>query len=92
MGNIKKSSLRFNRWLKNTGEIPEILDTLKINKTKLNLERYYFSKGWFDRTVNYTVDTLSNQRATLKYQIFTGDSYKIGNKSRKIETPNFKMF
>ena len=86
MGNIKKSSLGFNRWLKNTGEIPEILDTLKINKTKLNLERYYFSKGWFDRTVNYTVDTLSKQRATLKYQIFTGGPYKIGNKSTKIET------
>ncbi len=86
MGNIKKSSLGFNRWLKNTGEVPEILDTLKINKTKLNLERYYFSKGWFDRTVNYTVDTLSKQRATLSYQIFTGGPYKIGNKSTKIET------
>ena len=40
MENIKKSALGFNNWLRNTGEIPEVLDTLKINKTKLNLERY----------------------------------------------------
>ena len=86
MENIKKSALGFNNWLRNTGEIPEVLDTLKINKTKLNFERYYFSKGWFDRTVNYTVNPLSDQRASLEYQIFTGDPYEIGNKSTKIET------
>ena len=84
---IKKTSLGFNQWLKNTGEAPEILDSLKISKTKLNLERYYFSKGWFDRTVNYKVDTLKNRHATLEFQIFTGDPHKIGAVSAEIRTP-----
>ena len=87
VGKIKKTSLGFNRWIKKTGEAPEILDSLKINKTKLNLERYYFSKGWFDRSVNFKVDITGNQRACLEYQIFTGNPYIIGNTIEDIETP-----
>lgn len=74
---IKKTSIGFNNWLLKTGEAPEILDSLKINKTKLNLERYYFSKGWFDRTIDYKVNIHGKQRASLEYEIFTGDPFKI---------------
>ena len=87
LNQIKKSSLGFNGWLKKTGEPPSLLDSLKIKKTKLNLERYYFSKGWFDRKINYTVDTLGNKRATLSYNIETGQPYYIGTISADIETP-----
>ena len=74
---IKKTSIGFNNWLLKTGEAPEILDSLKINKTKLNLERYYFSKGWFDRTIDYKVNIHGKQRASLEYEIFKGDPFKI---------------
>ena len=87
LNQIKKSSLGFNGWLKKTGEAPTILDSLKIKKTKLNLERYYFSKGWFDRKIDYTVDTLGNKRATLSYNIETGLPYNICNITKEIETP-----
>ena len=30
---LKTSALGINSWLKNTGEVPRLLDTLKINKT-----------------------------------------------------------
>jgi outer membrane protein assembly factor BamA len=60
---------------------------LRIKKTKLNLERYYFSKGWFDRKIDYTVDTLGNKRATLSYNIETGQPYNIRNISKEIKTP-----
>ena len=30
------------------------IDILKL-KNKAQLERYYFSKGWFDRKIDYTV-------------------------------------
>ena len=36
--------------------------------------------------MNYSVDTVYKHRANLEYQIFTGDPYKIGIKSTKIET------
>ena len=87
LNQIKKSSLGLNGWLKKTGEAPSILDSLRIKKTKLNLERYYFSKGWFDRKINYTVDTLGNKRATLSYNIETGQPYNIRNISKEIKTP-----
>ena len=87
LNQIKKSSLGLNGWLKKTGEAPSILDSLRIKKTKLNLERYYFSKGWFDRKIDYTVDTLGNKRATLSYNIETGQPYNIRNISKEIKTP-----
>jgi outer membrane protein assembly factor BamA len=83
---IKKTSIGFNNWLLKTGEAPEILDSLKINKTKLNLERYYFSKGWFDRTIDYKVNIHSKQRASLEYEIFKGDPFKISEIKTDIKT------
>jgi len=88
---LKKSSLGFNSWLKKTGEVPSILDSLKIKKTKLNLERYYFSKGWFDRKIEYEIDTLGNKRATLAYKIQTGTAYNIGAIKTNIETPVLEL-
>ena len=83
---IKTSSRGFNNWLINTGEAPEILDSTKINKTKLNLERYYFSKGWFDRNIDYKVAKYGKQRAILEYNVKTGKPYKIGDIKSNIKT------
>jgi outer membrane protein assembly factor BamA len=87
LNQLKTSAIGFNRWLKNTGEAPVILDSLKINKTKLNLERYYFANGWFDRTVNYKVDTVGVKRAALRFEIETGTPYSIGVLSERIDSP-----
>jgi outer membrane protein assembly factor BamA len=87
LNQLKSSSIGFNRWLKKTGEAPILLDSLKINKTKLNLERYYFANGWFDRTVNYKVDTVGTKRAALKFEIETGTPYTIGEQSERIDSP-----
>ena len=87
LNQLKTSSLGLNRWLKNTGEAPILLDSLKINKTKLNLERYYFANGWFDRTVNFKVDTVGVKRAALRFDIETGIPYEIGEISERIDSP-----
>ena len=87
LNQLKTSAIGFNRWLKNTGEAPVLLDSLKINKTKLNLERYYFANGWFDRTVNYKVETVGLKRAALKFEIETGTPYSIGSLSERIDSP-----
>ena len=87
LNQLKTSSLGFNRWLKNTGEAPILLDSLKINKTKLNLERYYFANGWFDRIVNFKVDTIGVKRAALRFDIKTGIPYEIGEISEQIDSP-----
>jgi len=83
---LKKTSLSLNNWLINTGEAPEILDSLKINKTKTNLERYYFSKGWFNRNIDYKVKKHGKQRAAIEYNIITGDPYNIANLETNISS------
>ena len=60
---------------------------LKINKTITNLERYYFSNGWFDRKIDFKVDTIGSKKAKLTFEINTGDPYHIGSISEKIESP-----
>ena len=87
LNQLKASSIGLNRWLKNTGEAPVLLDSLKINKTKLNLERYYFANGWFDRTVDFKVDTVGLKRAALSFEIETGTPYEIGEISQSIDSP-----
>ena len=84
---LKTSSIGINQWLKKTGEKPNLLDSLKISKTITNLERYYFSNGWFDRKINFKVDTIGFKKAELTFEINTGDPYHIGSVSEKIESP-----
>ena len=84
---LKTSSIGINSWLREVGEAPILLDSLKINKTKINLERYYFANGWFDRTVNYSVDTLGSKKAELSFEIETGTPYTIGEISDRIDSP-----
>ena len=62
------------------------MDSLKINKTKQNLERYFFSKGWFDREIIFEVENLGERKASLKYNIKTGEPHKIDKVITKIET------
>ncbi len=84
---LKASSIGINQWLKKTGEKPNLLDSLKINKTITNLERYYFSNGWFDRKIYFKVDTIGSKKAKLTFEINTGDPYHIGAILEKIESP-----
>ena len=69
LNQLRTSSNGFNRWLKETGEKPNLLDSLKINKTLTNLERYYFSNGWFDREIGFKVDTVGLKKAELTFEI-----------------------
>ncbi len=87
LNRLKSSSIGFNQWLKDAGEKPSLIDSLKINKTLTNLERYYFSNGWFDREINFRVDSLDLKKAGLTFEIQTGNPYRIGNISEKIESP-----
>jgi outer membrane protein assembly factor BamA len=82
---LKKSAINFNSWIKTTGQAPELLDSLKIRKTKLNLERYYFGKGWFNRKVDYKVALSPNKRAQIRFDVETGQAYKLDSISSSIE-------
>jgi outer membrane protein assembly factor BamA len=84
---LAESSIGFNKWLKKTGEAPVIVDTVKTRKTKNRLEGYYFANGWFDREVMYNIAKNENQRASIDYNIKTGEPYILDSITAKIASP-----
>ncbi len=84
---LKISSIGFNNWLRNTGEEPVIIDTLRTEKSKSRLEGYYFANGWFDREITYTINKNNNKRASIDYNINTGEPYILDSIFTSISSP-----
>ena len=84
---LKNSSIGFNNWLKNTGEAPAIVDSLKTEKSKNRLAGYYFTNGWFDREVTFKINKSDNQRASIDYYVNTGKPYHIDSIFISITSP-----
>ncbi len=82
--NFNKS---FNEWLFKNGEAPIFLDTLKANKTQKTLKQYYLDQGYFNSHINYHIDTLSEKKAQVVYQIDKGSPYKIDSIFTNIASP-----
>lgn len=84
---LKESALGLNNWLKKTGEPPAIIDSIRTNKSIKNLEDYYFSKGWFDRQVSYSITKNKNKRATIDYNVISGKPYVLDSLTSTISSP-----
>jgi len=77
-----------SEWLKNIGEEPTILDTLQTRKSLKRLHAYYHSKGYFNNTSSFTVDSLPKERRIgLNYKIDLGKPYMIDSVTQKISSP-----
>jgi outer membrane protein assembly factor BamA len=74
----------FNSWLKKTGEPPMILDENKTEKSTTQLKKYFFSKGWFDVETSYEIFREENQRASITYNVNTGNPYILDSLKTKI--------
>jgi len=77
----------YSDWLKKIGEPPSIIDTLQ---TKTSLERlsiYYGSKGYFNNSTSYEIDsTKKKQRAEINYKIALGKPFIVDSISRNINS------
>lgn len=82
-----ESRKSFNSWLKKTGESPVILDEKKTEKSKTQLKKYFFSKGWFDVETSFEILKKEDQRASITYDVNTGKPYVLDSIIPKIETP-----
>ncbi|MEP2936856.1 MAG: BamA/TamA family outer membrane protein [Gilvibacter sp.] len=77
----------FNNWIKKTGEAPVIVDTVKLEKSKKRLERYYARRGWFRSKASYTVNKDSSKRATVTYNVAREQPYIIDSITKQISSP-----
>ncbi|WP_081711724.1 BamA/TamA family outer membrane protein [Flavobacterium enshiense] len=77
-----------SNFLKKSGEAPVIIDEKKAQKTTNRFLNYYNSKGYFKTKVDYKIDTLKNKRGQIKYNIVTGQPYKVDSISTVVESPD----
>ena len=64
-----------HQFLKKVGEPPVVIDTIKTQKTVNRLNNYYFNNGYFKAKTTYSIDTLKNKKAKVRYQIALSDPY-----------------
>ena len=75
-------------FLKSTGEAPVILDTLSPKKSLKRLKSYYFNRGYFDATANYTIDSIDTKKVKIKYDIKLGKPYILDSINPYITSPS----
>lgn len=75
-------------FLKKTGEPPVILDSAKTAKSLFRLNYYYFNNGFFGVKSNYKIDSLTDKKAKVKYNITTGNPYFLDSLKTTILSPD----
>ena len=71
-------------FLRKTGEAPIILDTNSTEKSIKRLKSYYYTRGYFDVTAKYKIDSISPKKVKLNYNIVTGKPYFTDSINYKI--------
>lgn len=74
-------------FLKQTGEPPVIVDTIRTSKSISRIKYFYFNKGFFDVKANYKLDSISVKKAKIKYTITTGNPFFLDTVTTSIKTP-----
>ncbi len=85
---LKNYAVKFNEWLRKTGEAPAVYDALAIEKSKNRIVQYYKNLGYFD--VQVRADSLQPKpkRITLQYNITPNQRYLIDSITTAIAAPD----
>lgn len=92
--NLKnKEKPTFRESIMEAGEPPVVLDTFLTKLTKNQLQKFVFSKGYFDSKVRDSlVLDVKNKRAKSYYSISKSDPYFVRSITYKIEDPLIEYF
>lgn len=82
-----QARINFNKWLKNTGESPVVIDKEKTEKSLNRLKAYYFNNGYFNVEGDFSIEKNENQRASVEYSITTKKPYILDSIHAKIASP-----
>lgn len=74
-------------FLKKTGEAPVILDQKSTDRSLSRLRSYYFDKGYFNLKGEYKIDSVSNKKAFVKYNLTKGKPFILDTININIKTP-----
>lgn len=76
-----------NKQLRRIGEAPVIMDTMLVNQSSDELERFFTNKGYTNAEVSVSVDTSRQKKASVVYKVKTNDPYRIRNYSMDLNEP-----
>lgn len=75
-----------HNFLRKTGEAPVILDTVSTKKSLRRLKSYFYTRGYFDVTAKYKIDSISPKKVNLRYDIVKGNPFIIDSINSQISS------
>ena len=88
---LNNYAIKFNNWLKKTGEPPTIYDSLDVKISKDNIIQYYKNLGYFDVEVESETEKINERKLVLKYKINPNERYLIDSITTSIESPELSI-
>ena len=77
----------YSEWFKRIGEAPEVIDSVKAQKSTSRLTAYYGSKGYFNNRASFeVVPGKKKQRAEIHYNVELGKPYVVDSISNNISS------
>ena len=76
-----------NKQLRRIGEPPEIVDTLLISQSKIQIQQYMINKGYLHSQITTEIDTSKRKKAIVKYHVIPNEPYRIASYQTSIDDP-----
>lgn len=76
-----------NKQLRRMGEAPVVLDTMLVEQSADELERFLVNKGYIHTDVTTRIDTLRHKKAVVTYMLHPNTPYRIRNYQTAISDP-----
>lgn len=76
-----------NKQLRRMGEAPVVLDTMLVEQSADELERFLVNKGYIHADVTTRIDTLRHKKAVVTYMLHPNTPYRIRNYQTVISDP-----
>lgn len=89
---LVKRKTTFGEGLRNSGEAPVILDSIKMDKSAKQISIYLMNKGFFNNTVTDSVKLHKHKKAEVIYYVKEGKPYKINKIDYHITDPTLAHY
>ena len=76
---LKVRKLVFGERLQNTGEAPVVYSSLKLNRTKEQLKKHLFNKGYFKSEITDSTFNINNNQIDIHYFIKLRDPMRLSS-------------
>ena len=84
---VAETNIGLNQWFLTNGEPPIIIQDKKINATTNNLQKYYFTEGYFRAKTSSAKKTISDKKGLVNYYVSKGEPSYLDTVYMSIKSP-----